>query len=281
MPSWSRSGHRVSVITVAYHSDEIIADMLQSLPIEADKIIINNSAPASPQLVELAATHQARLITNSRNQGFGAACNQGAQQSEREFLLFLNPDASLAADCIDRLVAAMDSRPDASAANPRIETSRGDSQHKYRSALLRPTEWTSRISPGQTQEVSVLQGSAMLVRRSDFIRIGGFDEQIFMYHEDDDLSIRLRKQAGPLLVVPAALARHKAGHSSPRTAAMAFAKGFHLGRSRVYALRKHGFRQPRLRCLTQAMLQLLNPISLVIPRKAMKSLGFLIGALQG
>jgi N-acetylglucosaminyl-diphospho-decaprenol L-rhamnosyltransferase len=272
---------RVSVVTVAYNSESVLPVMMRSLPEDLELIVVDNGRMAEVEIQELQAARTFRYLACEQNIGFGAACNKGAQQSSCEFLLFLNPDASLGTGCLDALLDAMDTYPQASAANPCIQSIRGRKEFKYRCVLLPRSQWRERTAPGSVCEMPALTGGAMLIRREAFEKVGGFDEAIFLYHEDDDLSIRLRQQAGPLLYVPEALVNHQAGHSSGRSAKVAFYKAYHKGQSRVYAMKKHGMPAAKLKCLMSALQELLNPLNLLSRRKRMQALGFLMGVLKG
>jgi N-acetylglucosaminyl-diphospho-decaprenol L-rhamnosyltransferase len=273
--------NQVTIVTVAYNSEQVLPAMLKSLPSEVDLILVDNAKMEDAELKRLQALRSFQYIACETNLGFGAACNRGAAMAKTEFVFFLNPDATLEEGCVDTLVQALKGRPDASAANPCIRSSRGRIEFKYRSALLPRHAWRARTTPADVCEMPALTGGALFVRHDAFERVGGFDEAIFLYHEDDDLSIRLRKEVGPLLYVPQAVVNHQAGHSSGRSAKVAFHKAYHKGQSRVYAMQKHGVPSAKLKCLLSASQELMNPLNLLSRRKRMQALGFLMGVLKG
>ena len=128
-------------------------------------------------------------------------------------------------------------------------------------------------------ELPVLQGSAIFVRRAAFEAVEGFDPKIFLYHEDDDLSLRLMADCGPLRLVTGAEVVHLFGEAtarSPRTAAL---KAWYMGQSRVYACRKHGMPNAFGNALFEALSKLLSPLTLLSARKRAKHLAFLRGVL--
>lgn len=266
------------MVSVSYNSAAVLGDMLASLPSGAARIVVDNGG--SDDTAGIAAAHGARLVRLDRNQGFGRGCNAGAALAGSEFLFFVNPDAALDEGCIERLVAAADTRPDASAFNPRIANPSGRVEFKRRSILLPRAEWLPQGVPGAVTEVPALAGGALFVRRACFEAVGGFDPAIFLYHEDDDLSIRLRGSCGPLLFVPEAGVRHRAGHSSGRSAAVARFKGFHMARSRIHALAKHGRPLPWLRTFAGALGNLVLPHNLLSARRRAKHWGQVQGALS-
>jgi N-acetylglucosaminyl-diphospho-decaprenol L-rhamnosyltransferase len=268
---------RVTVVSVCYNSMAVLPLMLASVPEGTRVVIVDNSPEADPALTQLAEGRGAQLVLNRENLGFGVACNIGAAGAETEFLLFLNPDAALAPDALGHLTAAMDRYPKASAANPRIAEADGSPYFKRRSVLIPRREWLPRGWPAADREVPVLSGAALFVRRSAFEAVGGFDSQIFLYHEDDDLSIRLKRDCGPLMFVRDALATHQGGASTARSPEVAAFKGWHMGRSRVYAMRKHGAIYPLATFTTAAVLQTLSPSNFLSRRRRAKQMAFLRG----
>lgn len=271
---------RVTVVTVCHNSLAVLPAMLQSLPAGVACVIVDNASRDATALAELAESHRAALIRNAENRGFGAACNQGAAVAETEFILFLNPDAAMLPGALERLVEAADHYGLASAMNPRIENVDGSAYFKRRSPLLPRRDWMPRGWPATDREVTVLSGAALLVRATAFARVGGFDERIFLYHEDDDLSLRLRAEAGPVMFILDAGVRHIGGSSSARTPETAAFKAWHMGQSRVYSMQKHGISWARTTSLLGAVLRLASPDTILSARRRAKNLAYLKGLLH-
>lgn len=270
----------VRVITVSYHSESVLSEMLHTVPSEAEVVVVDNSGLTSKTMQSLRDEFSFKYLLMEKNKGFGAACNEGARGATTDFLFFLNPDAQLTPRSLENLVEALRSHPEASAANPLIQGNRGKLEFKYRSVLLPRQEWRSRELPSAMCDMPALTGSALLVRRNAFNKVGGFDENIFLYHEDDDLSIRLRSEVGPLLFLPQSVVKHQAGNSTERTAELAFHKAFHKAQSRVYAMRKHRIPRGFLRTFISATLGLFNPFSFLLRRKRLQAWGFFMGTLK-
>ncbi len=268
---------QITVVTVAYHSMAVLPDMLASLPAGVQVVIVDNAPEADPALEALAGSVDAQLIRNERNLGFGAGCNRGAAVAKTRFVMFLNPDATVEEGCFEALLDAANRYPDASAFNPRTLDGRGRVSFKRRSNLLPRAQWMTG-APDTDAEVPVLSGAAIFIARGRFDAVGGFDEDIFLYYEDDDLSLRLA-QLGPLMHIPGAVVRHNDGHSTERSPATARFKAYHLARSRVFAQSKHGVPRPRLSAVLRAVFQLVSPL-MVSRRKRAKYLGYLEGALS-
>jgi N-acetylglucosaminyl-diphospho-decaprenol L-rhamnosyltransferase len=271
---------RVRVVTISFHSETILPEMLKSLPTEVEVVVVDNAESTTTAMQALHAQYKFKYLPLHKNKGFGAACNEGAKGATTDFLFFLNPDAKLTPGSLHHLIQALDNQSEVSAANPLIRGGRGKIEFKYRSVLLPRQEWRQREIPKVTCDMPALTGSALLVRRHAFCEVGGFDENIFLYHEDDDLSIRLRRQIGPLLFVPQSMVEHHAGHSSGRSPQLAFHKAFHKAQSRIYAMRKHNIPRASLKTLTSALIGLLNPSNFISRRKRLQSWGFLMGSLK-
>lgn len=278
MPS---ANHPVTIVTVCYNSLAVLPAMLASVPAGVRVVLVDNASKDRVGLAALAANRGATLIDNAENRGFGVACNHGAAAAETEFLLFLNPDAELQPGALAALVGAMARYPKASAMNPRITEADGSPYFKRRSVIMPRGERMARGWPAADREVTVLTGAALFVRRSDFEAVGGFDPAIFLYHEDDDLSRRLRAERGPIMFIRGAEVRHLSGHSTSRNPQTAAFKAWHMGRSRVYASRKHGRLLPFTSATVSALIQLLSPVTWSSRRKIAKQWAYLRGVLSG
>ena len=271
---------KATIISVAHNSNDVLPEMLASVPTGTSIIVVDNATKDLAELRQICKKFSAMLIENGENRGFGFACNRGAERAETEFLFFLNPDASLVPDTIDQLIAAMQRFPKASAMNPRIALADGSVQFHHRSRLMPVSEYMPHRWPETDSDVTVLMGSALFARRSDFEAVGGFDEDIFLYHEDDDLSRRLRAERGPIMFIRDAFVTHLAEKSSGSSNATFHFKRYHQARSRVYAVKKHGRGAPFLTAFIGASLAMLSPEMLYKSSRRAKSWGIMRGVLS-
>ena len=230
----------ITVVTVTHNSASVLPTMLASIAKGVPVIVVDNGSQDSDRIASIAEQHGARLIRNDENVGFGQACNQGAAQAGTPLILFLNPDAELVRDTIDRLAEASRRYPDASAFNPAIEHPNGAQFFKTSSPISPSRSKLPRGWPSEDRQVPVLSGSALLVRKHDFDAVGGFDPEIFLYCEDDDLSLRLEADCGPLMFIRNARVIHQLGRSSGTGLDTLRMKGRSFGHSLVYASLKHG-----------------------------------------
>ncbi|MCB1344016.1 MAG: glycosyltransferase family 2 protein [Rhodobacter sp.] len=273
------SQHRVTVVTVAYNSSGVLGAMLDSLPDGTPCVIVDNASRDRAALRALADRPGVSLIENPANEGFGPACNRGAAGVTSEFLLFLNPDARLAPDTLDQLIAAADAHPEAVAFNPRFQDDAGQGAFKRSCHLLPRSQWMPKGTPAADCALPVLSGAAYFVRRAAFEAVGGFDPAIFLFFEDDDLSLRLRG-LGTLRLARAALVTHTGGGGSAPDPRIEGFKAWHFGWSRIYASRKHGRTGAYVKTLVRAIPRALSPRTWVSAPARAERWGYLRGITQ-
>jgi N-acetylglucosaminyl-diphospho-decaprenol L-rhamnosyltransferase len=162
-------------------------------------------------LEDLAAAH-AHVSARSapRNLGFGAGHNLLARGSEADYLWFLNPDTELREPrTAVRLIDALRDAPGTQAAGPRL-LDPGGMPEPYDHGRLHGVRAQTALRGGHSywratrarREVAWVNGAALLVKRVTFERLGGFDEALFLYKEEEDLCLRLRAGGGRVLYVP-------------------------------------------------------------------------------
>jgi len=253
--------------------------MLASVPKGTRIIVVDNFSDDLNTLKEICSWPGVLLIENVKNEGFGTACNRGVESATTEFIFLLNPDCVLMDNTIDELILAARRNPKAMGFNPRIMNNDGKPSFNYKSALLPRSKWMERGWPNSDCHVSILSGSAMFIPRTDFVSIRGFDPNIFLYHEDDDLALRLNKR-GPLIFVYDALISHSIGASSGGSLRVATFKAWHLGYSRIYAMRKHNLPFASTRSLMRAILKAISPAIFFSYRKRAIKWSYLKGVVS-
>ncbi|MBJ7252030.1 MAG: glycosyltransferase family 2 protein, partial [Acetobacteraceae bacterium] len=224
---------RVCVVSVAYNSTAALRGMLGSLPPGLAVIVVDNASRDDSAAVGEAAG--ARVIRNTANLGFGAGCNIGMAAAETEFVLLANPDTRLEAAAIARLVAAADAFPDAAILAPTLCDERGervrswDVEQLHRRKLSRKRD--AEPWPEGPLCAEFLSGACMLLRASDGLR---FDEDFFLFYEDDAICAAARAKGRALVLVPDAVMHHAGGGSSAPSQALSAFKARHLAWSRLH-----------------------------------------------
>jgi len=254
---------RASVVLVAHDSAQVIGRALASLPPGCEVIVVDNASTDATEAVARDAAPGLRFAALAGNAGFAFGCNVGLGQANREFVLFLNPDATLENGALDALVAAADRYPGAALFGPEIRRADGAVEPSHDLALhARETAGRRRdIGEPPVGDLSAefLSGAVLLGRASALRQIGGFDDDFFLYFEDDDLCLRLRQAGWSLVRVAAAMARHLGGASAPASAARERLKRRSFGWSRLHFEAKHrdeiGFNRTALRLISRHLLR--------------------------
>lgn len=211
------SAPTVTAITVAFGDTPSLRDavdhLLASVGIDLDVVVVDNGATAAT-LEGLAGRPRVRVIDAGANLGFGGAGNLAADRSSARFLAFVNPDVVVEPDALARLVAAAD-EPDvgiASAsvrllAEPQLLNSSGGAVHFLGLGWAegyRDPATTATVD----RDVTAASGAAMVVRRDRFLELGGFTEELFLYHEDAELSLRCWMHGWRVRYVAGAVVHH-------------------------------------------------------------------------
>jgi len=230
----------VTTILVVYNSAAVLAEALASLPAGMTAIVVDNGS--TDDSIAIAEAAGARVIRNGVNFGFGMANNIGLRAAGTDWVLLLNPDARLEAGFLAAMEQAIAARPEAALLVPSITTSRGP--FRKLSSILTPSGFVSRaIAPG-IRSIGFASGGIMLARRDALRAIGGFDEAIFLYFEDDDLSRRALDAGHEILLVEGAKATHIGNVSTPSSPRLTTMKQWHLAWSERHVRKKFGMIAP-------------------------------------
>ena len=169
----------LSIVAVNYKSEKVLADLLPSIPYDSELIIVNNGPEKLPQ--NLKNIRSFIEIYDGQNKGFGKACNVGVEAASNEVIFLINPDSILEKNCLVSLIEAMKSVPNASAFAPKIVNATGKEEFKRRSVLLNRKKWMTG-PPVEIAEISIMGGAAIFIKKEIFTRVGGFDENIFLFY---------------------------------------------------------------------------------------------------
>jgi GT2 family glycosyltransferase len=233
----------VQVVIVNWNSGRQLAECLASFAAVTDnrakvtciKIVDNASRDGScdsPAAGGLPVT----VIRNPENRGFATACNQGALGADAQFLLFLNPDTRLMPGALERPAAYLQEDENRTVGIVGIRLVDTDG-HVARNTARMPTPWSmfgnsiglDRLMPSvfpphfvaewphdETRAVDQVMGAFMLVRRTLFEELGGFDERFFVYFEDLDFAARARERGFASVYLATAQAFHRGQGTTER-----------------------------------------------------------------
>ena len=194
--------------------ETVVSDLDGShLPYEIN--LLDNAS--GEKLDDLAAeVPNCRAFTAPANLGFGGGHNFLAAQTDAPYLLILNPDVEfLFPDTTKRLLMPLANADHVKAAGPKLLTLAGQAQpydhgrlHGLRAEIALRGGHSYWRQTATLQEVAWVSGAVMVIEREAFTAIGGFDEALFLYKEDEDLCLRLRRTGGRVIYEPAANVRH-------------------------------------------------------------------------
>jgi GT2 family glycosyltransferase len=209
----------LSVLIVAWNSREELSRTLPELLgelVEGDElIVVDNDSPDDSAAVAERLAPRARIVRMGRNAGFTGGVNAAAAAAAGELLVTLNPDATPQPGWGEAIRAPWrDGR--GWAAWQALVTEAGGTEINSAGNPVHLTGivWAGRhgepltAAPTRPTEVPVLSGACLAIPRATWEELGGFPERFFMYHEDVDLSLRLRLRGGTLGIEPAAVVEH-------------------------------------------------------------------------
>lgn len=223
--------NRVTALIVNYNSGPWLGRCIRALRgrhgrypvIEViDNDSRDDSASGLPELEGVRIRHA------PRNLGFARGVNTAARAARTDFLLIINPDCLLLPEPLQRLIADLDSQPEAAMVSGRIFDMAGIEQRGSRRCLptrkrilgevfggdREPVDLLHQPPPEDSGDVEAVSGACMLVRRTAFLAVGGLDKHYPMHFEDVDLMARLRQAGWTIRLVPEVIISHAGGVSS-------------------------------------------------------------------
>ncbi len=243
---------KLSIIIVNYNVQYFLEQCLLSIKratekMEAEVFVVDNaSVDGSVEMVRQKFP-SVKVIANTNNVGFSKANNQGIEKATGEYILLLNPDTVVAEDTFEKCIAFMSAHKQAGALGVRMVDGKGKFLPESKRGLPTPavafykTFGLAKLFPksktfGQyhlgflneheTNEVDVLSGAFMFMRKTVLDKIGLLDETFFMYGEDIDLSYRVVKGGLSNFYFPETTIIHYKGEST-RKGSLNYVKVFY------------------------------------------------------
>jgi N-acetylglucosaminyl-diphospho-decaprenol L-rhamnosyltransferase len=239
-------GDELVVVTVTYspgpHLDRFLASLAHATERPVTVVMSDNGSTDGSPEEAVERYPNTRLLRTGGNLGYGSAVNRAVSEYLRdadpshdpEFFVVANPDVQWGPHSIDTLLEAAARWPRAGALGPLINDPDGTvypsarhqpsivrgGMHAVVGPFWKSNPWTAayrqdRQEPSE-RVVGWLSGACLLLRRSAFDDVSGFDERYFMYMEDVDLGDRLAKAGWQNVYVPSAEVLHHKGHSTGR-----------------------------------------------------------------
>ena len=223
--------NNITFIIVSFKSEKIIDDCLKSLPKNSKIIVIENSNNYNlKKSLELKYDNIEVLI--SENNGMGASNNLGILKSETKFAYVLNPDVKFKKDTFENLIAAAIKITDFAILTPI------NSDIKFPNFKI--LKQNKNINDSIIS-VDSIDGFSMLINKEKFINQKFFDENIFLYLENDDLCKRVKKSGQKIFVIKNSIIDHKGSSSSSikNDPEFEYLRNWHWMWSKYYYNKKH------------------------------------------
>ena len=216
----------LSVVIVTWnsaaHLEACIRALDGALPPPSEIVVVDNAS--TDGTASLARGLGARVLENTTNEGFGAACNRGARESTGNVLLFLNPDCVVQPGAVKAARRALVAAPRTGAVGAQLVDERGAPQPSA-DEFITPVRFLRRIArvtygrggpmrSAPDGPVDWVFGAFLLVRRDAFEEIRGFDAGFHLYYEDMDLCRRLWDAGWQVRFAADARAVHLGGASA-------------------------------------------------------------------
>ncbi|WP_095012026.1 glycosyltransferase family 2 protein [Tsuneonella mangrovi] len=230
----------VSVMLVNWNTREMTLDCLrtvfaQTTEMPFEVIVVDNGSSDGSVEAIAADFPQVELMAEAKNHGFALATNLSVARARGHYVLLLNTDTLVLDHAIDRLVAFAERQPDAKIWGGR--TLFADRTLNPTSCWGRITPWSvtcmatglAKLFPGSAlfnpeaiggwqrdteRSVDIVQGSFLLIEKTFWDELGGFDPAFFMYGEEADLCARARASGASPMVSPEATIIHYGGAST-------------------------------------------------------------------
>lgn len=232
----------ISIIIVNYKAAEevtnCITSILNSKPKEKFEIIVVDNDERKGMEGNLSRKYpKVKYIKSPKNIGFGAGCNLGSKHATGEYLFFLNPDTIVLPGAIDSLYKLLRKNKKIGAVSPILLNSRGvphfvqGSRHHTILNTIFSLSFIHRLFPNNPisekfflrdwdkrsiKEVDVAPGTALMISRQLFEKMGGFDEKFFLFFEEADLARKISALKLTNYIFPQAKIVHLGGRSTKK-----------------------------------------------------------------
>jgi N-acetylglucosaminyl-diphospho-decaprenol L-rhamnosyltransferase len=228
----------VSAVIVSYNVRDLLLTCVASLRAEGIEhvVVVDNASKDGSVEAIREADPAVEVVALDRNLGFGSGANRGVARTSTPYVAILNPDLEVEPGATKALLYVLEREPDVGIVAPRIETPDGQlypsartfpdlldaAGHAFLHFVWRSNPYSRRYKmldwdhAGAT-DVDWVAGTHLVVRRTAWDEVGGFDESFFMYLEDVDLCWRMKRAGWRTRYEPAGRVIHAIGRSTDQT----------------------------------------------------------------
>lgn len=239
--------HNIALVTVTYNSKHLASWFSQTANNFKYVFVVDNaSEDATADEFNRAIPH-AHIIKQDNNIGFGSANNVGFKVAAAvvDLVLFINPDCQIEAAEALKLAQALEKYSELGIVFPLVQNVHGelprvllcDFSKPYKSKITQVFD----IARAKTDVISpaCVDGACLMVRTKDFLSIGGFNQDLFMYCEEDDLGLRMQSIHKQIGIHLRSSATHLGGASTKPSLLLQVKKAYHVRWSRFYMTNRY------------------------------------------
>ena len=213
---------KVSIIIPNYNGGQFLINCLKSIytlhpSYPPEVIIVDNASIDGSQTKAKKKFPQIKLIQFQKNQGFSKAVNKGIRKAKGDFIFILNNDTLLEKGCLKELVKTFEKDNKIGIVGGKIINPKGKFDlpgfklNPYLGFMIYDSK-----NRNQEREIDWVSGSAMMVKKEVFEKIGLLDEKFFFYFEDTDFCLRAKRAGFKIYYQPKAKIIHLGGVSSQK-----------------------------------------------------------------
>ena len=277
----------ITIVTVTHNSESVIKNFLKNISKEFKLVVIdNNSQDNTRQILNDEKRTHKTLYFNDKGLGFGAGANIGLRKINTKYILLINPDTKITKNNIEKLYAAAIKYDNAAILSPLHVTEKGKKHVPARNFFYNDQKKNILNINNLSGDCSVehLSGAIMFINKLYLDKIGYFDENFFLYYEDDDLCIRSKKAGYENILLHNIFVGHYGGGSiGPPNFFNQWEKNYHLCYSRCCIEKKYfGYFKSKLLALKIFLIFLTKfcgHVILLQYKKLSKDVASLCGAL--
>lgn len=241
--------YRLSVITVNYNGLRDTCALLDHLTFDHNdtEVIVVDNGSANNEAETIAARYSnVKCVRSERNLGFAGGNNLGIRHAHGKYLFFVNNDTEVSMDDIDRLIKRIDTSEHIGIVCPKIRFFYGDRHIQYAgfTPMSRITCRNRGIGYNEAdigqydtpRQTAFAHGAAMMVKRNTIDKVGLMPECYFLYYEEMDWSMMMKRNGYQIWYEPSATVYHKESQS---TGANSPLKTYYLTRNRLLFIKRN------------------------------------------
>ena len=218
----------LSVIVVSYNTQKLLRDCLASIfkqtkDLTYEVIVVDNASTDGSLPMVKKIFPKVLVIENKENLGFSKANNQALRLAQGKAILLLNSDTKVVGHALKKLIDFAETKEKLAVVGPKLLNADGSRQPSTAPFLKLPRAllWLATgdrflyASPAAERKVDWVMGAALLVKKEVVAKVGGLDEQFFMYLEEVEWCYRIKKAGWQVWFYPGAEVYHLVRGSSP------------------------------------------------------------------